>query len=608
MRGINIPSKIAIALILFFSLVTFSYDVVQLYSSVTIRAWDLIQEGLSLLVVLLTYAVFGKRPLAKENDVTANLKNFAVLLVALYVFSFLFKQIFDPSFSITTFPQTPDSISSLIYSNLISLAGIILLVPMTLTVRNLIKFKRKKRTNLYFILALIGALVATALTVVYHTPLDLGFNSDMTLPAMVANGAFAASLFFLFLLSFRNSWITYLNRKQKIYFFFASIPISWLVIYIFDFAFSDAVPAHSLAQAAYANLAWLFLVFYSLMSSLNLLLHLPSARVFDRKIKEISSLQNLTRAVSVELDSQKLIRMVAEMGSEILESALIWFELIEDGRQKRRTITNGEIDSQTIAHLQQLAFAEIGDRVIRSGKAVVVNNVLADPELAPLHQSNPRVESLVALPMSSVEGELMGILFAAHAKAFGFDPDDINLLEAFANQASIALENAKLLKHSLERERMEKELQIAREVQLRLLPQTTPAFPGVEIDTLTITAYEVGGDYYDFYMMNEDGFSVFIGDVSGKGTSAAFYMAETKGIIQSLAQMHQSPKEILLQANQILHRSLEKKSFISILAGRFEARANRFRFARAGHCPVVYFDSQKKQTRTLVPNGMAVGL
>jgi len=106
---------------------------------------------------------------------------------------------------------------------------------------------------------------------------------------------------------------------------------------------------------------------------------------------------------------------------------------------------------------------------------------------------------MACIPIIGSDGCLFGILYAAKTHSYGFDPDDINLLDAYANQASIAFENAELLKKSLERERMERELQIAREMQLRLLPQKTPELPDLQIETLTITAYEVGGDYYDFF-------------------------------------------------------------------------------------------------------------
>ncbi len=607
MKRFALPSKILLALFILSSLITLTYDLLQFYSSLSIRVWDYIQEGLSLFNVVLIYLYFNGRSFASETDVSKNVKNFTILLVSLYLFALALQQLLEPKYSLTAFPQAPDTIQALIYSNLISLAGELFLVPMLLIIRNLINYKKKKRTALYMMAAGAGSMAAVMLAVVFQIPFNLNFNPNSALPTILANSAFLAALVFLFLLATRNSWITYLKRRQKFYFFFSSLALSWLVIYIFDFAFQQAVPTHSIALAALLNIAWLFLVFYTLLASLNLLLHLPTARVFDRKMKELASLQNLSRAISVELSSPKLIQMVADMSSEVLESAGTWIELYPDQPPKRQLIIAKDFKALNLSQVKY-HFTGISEQVVQSKKALVVNDLTRNKNFPgnPLQLSS--LQSFAAIPIVSANDQLYGILYAVKSEVFGFNPDDVNLLEAYANQASIAIENAQLLKSSLERERMERELQIAREVQMRLLPQQTPTCNYADFETLTITAYEVGGDYYDFYLTPNNDQGIIIGDVSGKGTSAAFYMAETKGIFQSLAYNYNSPKDILIQSNVILHKSLEKKSFISLLAGQIDSRGHIFRFARAGHCPVIYYSSKESHSMLLEPGGMAVGL
>jgi serine phosphatase RsbU (regulator of sigma subunit) len=122
------------------------------------------------------------------------------------------------------------------------------------------------------------------------------------------------------------------------------------------------------------------------------------------------------------------------------------------------------------------------------------------------------------------------------------------------------------------------------------------------------TATEVGGDYYDFFNQKTNSIGLVIGDVSGKGTSAAFYMAETKGIIQSLSSTYSSPKEILKSTNKILYNSLERKSFISLIVATINTRKKELIFSRAGHSPVVYYNAASGETSKLEPAGLAVGL
>ena len=98
------------------------------------------------------------------------------------------------------------------------------------------------------------------------------------------------------------------------------------------------------------------------------------------------------------------------------------------------------------------------------------------------------------------------------------------------------MENAKLLEESIEKERLEKELDVAREIQRKILPSKNPEFDSLSISSTFIPAFEVGGDYYDFFEISENKLGFVIADVSGKGISAAFIMAEVKGIFESLSQ------------------------------------------------------------------------
>ena len=102
----------------------------------------------------------------------------------------------------------------------------------------------------------------------------------------------------------------------------------------------------------------------------------------------------------------------------------------------------------------------------------------------------------------------------------------------------------------------------------------------------------------------DSGIGLVIGDVSGKGTSAAFYMAETKGIIQSLAHNYDSPRDILIQTNKLLYSSMERKSFISLLAANLDLSKNKITFARAGHCPIIHFrasENKYKKRNSIAP-------
>jgi sigma-B regulation protein RsbU (phosphoserine phosphatase) len=159
-----------------------------------------------------------------------------------------------------------------------------------------------------------------------------------------------------------------------------------------------------------------------------------------------------------------------------------------------------------------------------------------------------------------------------------------------------------------ERERMAQELEIARNVQMSLLPKKNPLLEGYDIAGVCIPALEVGGDYYDFFHLGDGKLGISIGDVSGKGVPAAIYMTLTKGILQSHAGENISPKEVLSKLNKQMYLNIEKNSFVSMFYAVLDMKNRKIRFARAGHNPAILAHREVGANRMLEPKGIAVGL
>jgi serine phosphatase RsbU (regulator of sigma subunit) len=163
-----------------------------------------------------------------------------------------------------------------------------------------------------------------------------------------------------------------------------------------------------------------------------------------------------------------------------------------------------------------------------------------------------------------------------------------------------------LFSKSLERERLIREMMLAQEMQRKLLPQTLPQFPALELDAASTPAFEVGGDYYDVAELGGHRLGIIVGDVSGKGVSAAFYMSEVKGIFQALSRMYTSPKEFMLKANEALAGSFDRRSFISLIYAIVDVNTGQVQVARAGHCPLLLVS--QRQGRYIRPTGIGMGL
>jgi serine phosphatase RsbU (regulator of sigma subunit) len=164
-----------------------------------------------------------------------------------------------------------------------------------------------------------------------------------------------------------------------------------------------------------------------------------------------------------------------------------------------------------------------------------------------------------------------------------------------------------LLRQRAEKERLEEELRIARQIQMSLLPRGDVDLPGVQVAAACLPAAEVGGDYYDILRLGETRLGVLVADVSGKGTSAALYMAELKGLVLSLARIFDSPRRLLCEANRILAGTIDSRSFITMTYAVLDLKEKRLRFARAGHSPLVRAPEGGEAT-ALTPPGLGLGI
>ena len=165
-----------------------------------------------------------------------------------------------------------------------------------------------------------------------------------------------------------------------------------------------------------------------------------------------------------------------------------------------------------------------------------------------------------------------------------------------------------LLRESAEKERLEEELRIARRIQMSLLPQGTASMPGLRIAALCLPAAEVGGDYYDLLPLSDTRLGVLVADVSGKGTSAALYMAELKGLVLSLSRITESPARLLSEANKILSANMDSRSFVTMTYAVVDVASQTMRYARAGHNPVIRLEAATKKTHVLTPPGLGLGI
>ena len=216
-------------------------------------------------------------------------------------------------------------------------------------------------------------------------------------------------------------------------------------------------------------------------------------------------------------------------------------------------------------------------------------------------------ETGLVMPMM-VKDQLFGLLFFTLPDGKEeYKKKERRFAATLSTQVALALENAILYGQLQEQERIKRELEIAREVQQQLLPREMPTLKGYSIEGICRSAFEVGGDYFDFFTLDKNKLGIVIADVSGKGTSASFYMAELKGIMMQLASDVRTPKALLTELNEKLFGNIDRQAFVSMIYGIIDSTAKSFTFARAGHNSLLYL-SINGDYSFLTPPGIGLGL
>ncbi|MFQ5651972.1 MAG: SpoIIE family protein phosphatase [bacterium] len=318
-------------------------------------------------------------------------------------------------------------------------------------------------------------------------------------------------------------------------------------------------------------------------------------RTFGHELVTVLDLEKLLERLSVFLMHSMKIRPVA----------IFWYDGAADLFKVRK------IDGLGFIELPVFAPQDTVVRQLRSKLQLVDLSPLRDQTGGLGAEESDKwrlLQAEMVLPLLA-KGALMG--FVTVGPKQGDEPyfnEDIELLQSLNDRVNVSLANALLTEELREQDRLKKELEVARRIQLSSLPATDPNVPGLDVCGISLPALEVGGDYYDYLELRDGRFGVVVGDVSGKGTSAALYMSQLKGIINTASRYHRSLKELLTEVNHIAFRSLEPKSFITLAYGAFDLTRKKLSLVRAGHLPLLYYDAEKERCRQVVPKGIGVGL
>lgn len=432
----------------------------------------------------------------------------------------------------------------------------------------------------------------------------------LNLSSFVYNAVLTVLLVLGLILSVNLKWVAYLDFRQKWKSIIIMLAIAVFLAYFFiDLngyieVYGQILPSE-MQDNLYISSLFGFTFLYSLFSLLVILFNLPTSSVFEQKIEEVINFQRLSQSTQAGYKVEQVYDILLESSVKAVFADAAWVE-ISDGR-KDLLLTKNIVADEVPALKQQLQEDNQQYDIIRSLPLRLARKDYRQKRKRHKMLKLPEYRSVLWFPLI-VKNFNIGTLVILKELADGYNKEMIGIISTFVSQACISIENFQLLSETLENERYKEELKIANRVQRSLLPKKTISNDAFDIVAFSEAADQVGGDYYDIYQINEHKFIIIIGDVSGKGTSAAFHMSQMKGVFHSLAQLDLSPDQFLAYANSALSRCLEKTSFITASFFVVDTEEHTIEFARAGHCPTLVYNAQKRQARFLEGKGLGLGI
>jgi serine phosphatase RsbU (regulator of sigma subunit)/pSer/pThr/pTyr-binding forkhead associated (FHA) protein len=329
-----------------------------------------------------------------------------------------------------------------------------------------------------------------------------------------------------------------------------------------------------------------------------------SARILKQN-QILSALSEASMALISNRPLGELLEFILELAFKVIRAERGVLMLLTDGGRlsvEAVRTSDGKSTSEEIAFSRTIA-----DKVVQEKVSILTQNALSDPRF-------DRQQSIISLGIRSVmcvplwhDDNVTGLIYVDSLRVNSFSPDDLTLLSSLANVAAVKLENSKLLEEMIEKKRMERELELAGEIQQNLLPSQAPRHSGWDLVGTNTPCYTIGGDYYDF-IDRPKGLAIALGDVSGKGAGAALMMMVLRATVHFACQREAEVLSILSQTNGVMYHNSPAQFYVTFFFGDLDTGTGRMRYVNAGHIPPILYRQNSRSVERLGAGGTVLGL
>ncbi len=333
--------------------------------------------------------------------------------------------------------------------------------------------------------------------------------------------------------------------------------------------------------------------------------------------EDLQKVLDISRAMVATEDLDALLHLIIQRSMELLDAERATVFLYD--------ATNHELVSRIAAGANEIripADTGIAGAAVQSGQVVNVPDAYADKRFNPQvdRATGFQTRNILSIPLRDYHGQLVGVLQVLNKRAGCFQPYDITLAETLAAQAGVAIQRANLITHYVQKQEMERAMQIARDIQRGLLPKAPPQIEGFEVAGFSQPADETGGDTYDFLALPNGQWMFTIADATGHGIGPALVIASTRAMLRAIClrasrepQQDSSDVSAVLQAtNDLLACDLDDGRFVTCFLGLLDPVVATLTFASAGHGPLIFYDKQGDAfhhvSATSIPLGVIDGM
>ncbi len=313
-----------------------------------------------------------------------------------------------------------------------------------------------------------------------------------------------------------------------------------------------------------------------------------------RHIQNLRRLLDVTRQMAATIDLTQLLGTIVDATREVLDCERATIFLYD----KR----SDELYSRVATGVESIRFpADRGIAGAAAAQRMVVNvpDAYADPRFNQEidKQTGFRTRNLLTFPLENLAGELMGVLQALNRDTGPFTADDEELARVLSAQAGVALHRQSLLEEYAEKQRMARDLELARKIQQAYLPKTNPTVEGYEIAGWNRSADETGGDCYDFIKLDGGRQAVMLADATGHGIGAALVIAQCRSLTRAMLSVTRELPIVATRVNQILSHDLTDDRFVTAVIGVLDPGQHRLDYIAAGQGPLLFVTSAGVETR-----------